>query len=63
MVQRRRHGRFHAAKPSHFKHPRSYRIICSGCGKEVVTQVNPPEDKKLLCLGCFTKSGISKQAT
>jgi CxxC-x17-CxxC domain-containing protein len=55
MIQRRRHGRFHASKPRHLRHPKSYKVICSGCGKEVVTQVFPPDDKKLLCMECFKK--------
>jgi len=63
MLQRRRHGRSHASKPSHFRRPKSYKVICSGCGKEVITSVLPPEDKKLLCMECFIKSGISKEET
>jgi len=35
--------------------PKSYKINCAGCGKEVVVQVQPPQDKKLLCMDCFKK--------
>lgn len=35
--------------------PKSYKIVCAGCGKEVVVQVSPPPDKKLLCMDCFKK--------
>ena len=38
-----------------FGRPKSYKIICSGCGKEVVVQVPPPDDKKRLCMECFKK--------
>ncbi|MGZ6202939.1 MAG: hypothetical protein ACXWM6_15630 [Thermodesulfobacteriota bacterium] len=55
MVQRRRRGRFHASRPSYLRHPKSYKVLCSGCGKEVVTPVPPPNDKKLLCMECFKK--------
>jgi CxxC-x17-CxxC domain-containing protein len=61
MLQRRRHGRFHASKPSHFRHPKSYKVICSGCGREIITPVLPPEDKKLLCIDCFNRAEISKE--
>jgi CxxC-x17-CxxC domain-containing protein len=63
MLQRRRHGPSHAPKSSHFGHPKCYQVICSGCGKEVITPVLPPDDKKLLCMGCFITSGISKEET
>jgi len=63
MLQRRRHGRSHAPKSKHFRHPKSYKVVCSGCGKEVITPVLPPDDKKLLCMECFSKSGISKEET
>jgi CxxC-x17-CxxC domain-containing protein len=63
MLQRKRHGRFYASKPSHFKHPKCYKVICPGCGKEVITPVLPPDDKKLLCMDCFIKAGISKGET
>ncbi|OGP95565.1 MAG: hypothetical protein A2157_16550 [Deltaproteobacteria bacterium RBG_16_47_11] len=56
MLQRRRHGRSHAPRPNHFKHPKSYKVICSGCGKEVITSVFPPSDKKLLCMECFSQA-------
>ena len=55
MLQRRRRGRFHASRPSYLRHPKSYKVLCSGCGKEVVTPVPPPTDKKLLCMECFRK--------
>jgi CxxC-x17-CxxC domain-containing protein len=61
MVQRRKHGRFHAPKSKHFKHPKSYKVVCSGCGKEVITPVLPPDDKKLLCMECFSSTEISKE--
>gem|GEM_PF-2022900 len=35
--------------------PKFYKIICASCGKEVVVQVPPPPDKKLLCMDCFKK--------
>jgi CxxC-x17-CxxC domain-containing protein len=43
------------SKTSHLRHPKSYKVLCSGCGKEVVTQVPPPNGKKLLCMECFSK--------
>jgi CxxC-x17-CxxC domain-containing protein len=55
MVQRRRHGKAHRLKPRHSSHPKSFKIVCAGCGKEVVVQVPPPVDKKLLCMECFKK--------
>jgi len=55
MVQRRRQGRARGPKPRRSNHPKSYRIVCAGCGKEVVVQVPPPGDKKLLCMECFKK--------
>jgi CxxC-x17-CxxC domain-containing protein len=55
MVQRRRQGRARGPKPRRSSHPKSYRIVCAGCGKEVVVQVPPPGDKKLLCMECFKK--------
>ena len=30
-------------------------VLCLGCGKEIVTQVRPPDDEKLLCMECFKK--------
>jgi len=63
MLQRKRHGRSHAPKSTHFRHPKSYNVVCSGCGKGVITQVLPPDDKELLCMECFSKSGISKEET
>jgi CxxC-x17-CxxC domain-containing protein len=63
MLQGKRRGRFHAPKSNRFKHPRSYKVVCSGCGKEVITPVFPPDDKKLLCLECFSKSGILMEET
>ncbi len=51
----RRHGRTHGPKPTRSSRPKSYRIVCAGCGKEVVVQVLPPDDKKLLCMECFKK--------
>jgi len=64
MVQGRRYGRSgrsHAPRPSHLRHPRTYKVTCSGCGKEVVTPVPPPNDKKLLCIQCFNRTEISKE--
>jgi CxxC-x17-CxxC domain-containing protein len=63
MVQRRRHGRFHAPRPNHLRRPNSYKVVCSGCGKEVITQVPAPNDKKLLCTECFSRIEISKEET
>ena len=60
-MQRRRHGRTRGPRPSRSNRPRSYRIVCSGCGKEVVVQVPPLEGKKLLCLECFNKVEISQE--
>ncbi len=61
MVQRKRPGRFHPPKSNRFKHPRSYKVVCSGCGKEVITPVLPPDNQKLLCLECFGKSESLKE--
>ena len=61
MAQGRRHGRSHVPRPSHFRHPKTYKVKCSGCGKEVVTPVPPPDDKKLLCMECFNSREISKE--
>jgi len=57
MVQNKRHGggRSRNSRPRYTSRPRSYKIVCSGCGKEVVVQVPPPDDKKLLCMECFKK--------
>jgi len=64
MAQGRRHGRSHVPRPSHFRHPKTYKVICSGCGKEVVAPVPPPDDKKLLCMECFnsTQSRIERDS-
>jgi len=43
------------SKSSRSTRPKSYKIICAGCGKEVVVQVPPPIDKKLFCMECFKK--------
>ena len=59
MVQRRRHGRTRGPKPGRSSRPKSYRIVCSGCGKEFVVPVPPPDNKKLLCMECFKKIEIS----
>jgi CxxC-x17-CxxC domain-containing protein len=61
MVQRRRRGNYRGPKPSRLKRARSYKVLCSGCGKEVVTPVPPPNDKKLLCMECFNKTEISME--
>ncbi|MGQ9648215.1 MAG: hypothetical protein ACUVWO_16940 [Thermodesulfobacteriota bacterium] len=61
MLQRRRHGRFHAPRTGHSRHAKSYRVLCSGCGKEVVTPVPPPNDKRLLCTECFNRKEMSKE--
>jgi CxxC-x17-CxxC domain-containing protein len=61
MLQRRRHGRFHASRPSCLRHAKPYKVLCSGCGKEVVPPVAPPNDKKLLCMECFSRIEISKE--
>jgi len=61
MVQRRRHGRVRGPKPRRSSRPKSYKVVCSGYGKEVVTPVPPPDDKKLLCMECFSKIEISKE--
>jgi CxxC-x17-CxxC domain-containing protein len=61
MVQGRRHGHSHVPRPSHFRHPKTYKVKCSGCGKEVVTPVPPPDDKKLLCMECLNSTKISKE--
>jgi CxxC-x17-CxxC domain-containing protein len=58
MVQRRRHGRLRASRPNHSRRPNSYKVVCSGCGKEAMVQVPPPDDKKLLCIECFSKRDI-----
>jgi CxxC-x17-CxxC domain-containing protein len=63
MVQRKRHGRFRAPKLNHFRHPKSYKVVCSGCGKEATVPVLPPAGKELLCIECFSKSAISKEET
>jgi DNA-directed RNA polymerase subunit RPC12/RpoP len=55
MMQRRRHGRSRGPRPGHSRRPKSYRILCSGCGKEVVTQVSSTNDAKLLCMECYSK--------
>jgi len=48
-------------KPRHLGRQKSYKIGCLGCGKEVVPQVFPFDDKKLLWLGRFSKRKISKE--
>ena len=55
MVQRKRHGKFHAPRSNRSYRPKTYRIVCAGCGKEVVVEVAPPNDAKLLCMECFRK--------
>jgi hypothetical protein len=49
------------SKPKRSNRPKSYKIVCAGCGKEVVVQVPPPEGKKLLFMECFSKIEISKE--
>ncbi len=61
MTQERRRGRSYVTRPSHFRHPKTYKVTCSGCGKEVVTSVPPPDEKKLLCMECFNNKEISKE--
>ena len=61
MVQRRRHGRMRGSKTKRSNRSKSYKIVCASRGKEVVSQVAPPEGKKLLCLECFSKIEISKE--
>jgi len=61
MIQRRRHGKSRGPKPKRSNRPKSYKIVCASCGKEVVGQIPPPEGKKLLCLECFSKIEISKE--
>jgi len=60
MVQRKRHGRMRGPKPRRSSRPKSYKIVCAGCGKEVIVQVPPPDDKKLLCMECFKNKDIIK---
>ncbi len=61
MVQRRRHGKPRGPKLGYLRHPKSYKVLCSGCGKEVVTPVPPPHDKKLLRMECFSRIEIFKE--
>jgi CxxC-x17-CxxC domain-containing protein len=61
MVQRRGRGKTRGPKPRRSSHPKSYRIVCSACGKEVIVQVPPPSDKKLLCVECFSGKEMSKE--
>ena len=49
------------SKPKRSNRPKSYKIVCASCGKEAVTQVFPPDDKKLPCMECFSKIEISKE--
>jgi CxxC-x17-CxxC domain-containing protein len=37
--------------------------MCGGCGKEVIIPVLPPNEKKLLCMECFSKSGTTREET
>jgi len=53
MIQRRRHRNHRGAKSRRVGRAKSYRIVCSGWGKEIVVQVSPPNDKKLLVMECF----------
>jgi CxxC-x17-CxxC domain-containing protein len=55
MMQRRRHGRSSGPRTGRPPRPKSYRLVCAGCGKAVVVQVAPPEGKALLCMECFRK--------
>ena len=55
MMQRRRHGRSPGPRSGRPARPKSYRVVCAGCGKTVVVQVAPPEGKDLLCMECFKK--------
>jgi CxxC-x17-CxxC domain-containing protein len=55
-MQRRRHGRIRSSRSHHSNHPKSYKTVCAGCGKEVILQVLPLEGKKLMCLECFKNS-------
>ena len=61
MVQRRGRGKTRGPKPRRSSHPKSYRIVCSACGKEVITSVPPPNGKELLCMECFSGKEISKE--
>ena len=36
-------------RPSRSRHSKSYKVVCSGCGGEVVIPVLPPDDRELLC--------------
>jgi hypothetical protein len=60
MLQRTRHGPFHAPRLNHFKRIKSYKIIYSGCRKIEDSCYPAPcqMTKKLLCMECFSKSGI-----
>jgi CxxC-x17-CxxC domain-containing protein len=53
MAKRRRNFPRKNHKRRAFK--RSFKVICAGCGKEVVTEVAPPPGKALLCLDCYDK--------
>jgi len=64
IIQKRHEGMSkpaEAPRPSHFRHPKTYKVRCSCCGKEVVTPVPPPDDKKLLCMERFNSIEISKE--
>jgi len=55
VQQRRRRGKIRGPGPGRSKHPKTYKIVCAACGKEVVVQIPPLADKKLLCIECFKK--------
>ncbi len=43
------------SKQSHSSRPKYYKIAFANCGREIIVQVPPPQDKKLLCMDCFKK--------
>lgn len=57
MVQNRRKGGSGAPRRSYHRRPMSFRVLCAGCGKEIIVEVAPPSGKKLHCMECFKKVG------
>ena len=35
--------------------PKSFKVTCSRCGKELMMEVAPPVGKDLLCIDCYNK--------
>ena len=55
MITRRKTARASVHGPSRSVRRKSYRVVCTVCGKEMFIEVPPPVGKDLFCVDCFKK--------